>query len=549
MADENKSGELKISSREELEKWLQSLPSEQGRWVAVAIAARAALRVVPLVATETNFGGLGFGELAFETFVMTAPARVMAKYPSHADDLTAYAGEHAFSLILPQTAATHALDAAFAAFATVYAQRATAEAAAGVHAAARAADAAHSHKITYVTYDGDIWSSTSLDADFIASGGTSQALASLPLWPNGDPKWAEGWWTDLWGGLPGENDWQVWIDWYNRRLEGVSDPEEIELVFATVPDKEREAGPAAANKWIKERLEELRTKESLAPPAEAAPPPQPIENLPSPFTFGRNTAGQITIVAGPQNTPVVEFPGDDATHRRWLETGRKLTERLIADLRTGKFHNVRSDYREGLERYVSDLPPDPGAGNFLLADAEARMLHSLFAAESHIIAEPFAARLKIILENHFALLGFYPEVARYLAAAREGQVTAPLPQEAIAGFGKVVLDNTPQAFTPEVSQGLREAEREAPKVELEPEDIRGGPPPVKPPAYPYDEPDPEKSRAYAMMSTFNALYKTVLETAKNEPSKIVNWIAIEEMLRPYAIKIIELLKTFTPSAF
>jgi hypothetical protein len=45
------------------------------------------------------------------------------------------------------------------------------------------------------------------------------------------------------------------------------------------------------------------------------------------------------------------------------------------------------------------------------------------------------------------------------------------------------------------------------------------------------------------------LYKTVLETAKNEPSKIVNWIAIEEMLRPYAIKIIELLKTFTPSAF
>ena len=79
---------------------------------------------------------------------MTAPARVMAKYPSHADDLTAYAGEHALSLILPQTAATHALDAAFAAFATVYAQRATAEAAAGVHAAARAADAAHSHKIT-----------------------------------------------------------------------------------------------------------------------------------------------------------------------------------------------------------------------------------------------------------------------------------------------------------------------------------------------------------------------------------------------------------------
>ena len=147
------------------------------------------------------------------------------------------------------------------------------------------------------------------------------------------------------------------------------------------------------------------------------------------------------------------------------------------------------------------------------------------------------------------MLGFYPEVARYLAAAREGQVTAPLPQEAIAGFGKVVLDNTPQAFTPEVSQGLREAEREAPRVELEPEDIRGGPPPVKPPAYPYDEPDPEKSHWFGVASSFNALYIAVLETAKNEPSKIVHWVAIEELLRPYATMIIEWLKTFTPPAF
>ena len=304
---------------------------------------------------------------------------------------------------------------------------------------------------------------------------------------------------------------------------------------------------ARIERFFKE-LERLQ-KEDLPPP------PQPIENLPSPFTFGRNAAGQITIFAGPQNTPAIAFPGDDKTHRRWLETGRKLTERLIADLDAGKFHNVRPDYREGLGRYASDLPPEPGAGNFLLADAEARALRSLFAAEPHMLPEPFAARLKTVLENHFALLGFYPEVARYLTAAREGQMTAPLPQQAIDGFGKTILDNTPQAFTPDVSQGLREVEREAPTVKLEPEDIRRGPPPVTPPVYPYDEPDPEKSRAFSMMSSFNALYKTVLETtntaletAKNEPSKVVHWIAIEEMLRPYAIMIIEWLKLFCPTA-
>ena len=67
--------------------------------------------------------------------------------------------------------------------------------------------------------------------------------------------------ANLQDGLPREDDWQVWIDWYDRRLEGVSDPEEIEFVFATVPDKEREAGPAAANKWIKERIDELRKRD------------------------------------------------------------------------------------------------------------------------------------------------------------------------------------------------------------------------------------------------------------------------------------------------
>ncbi|HEY8138445.1 MAG TPA: hypothetical protein VIF61_11415 [Methylocystis sp.] len=545
---------MKFETPKELQDWLESLSPDDGRWVAIAIAARVALRVVPLIVTdaprENDKGRMRrFQELTLAVFSVAALPRFIAIYPTRADELAArafIAADHAARLnsaqflngarpVAADAAARAAISAARAVAGTYasFAANATARAA----YAARVASAAE-----------EIWDAVSHDANFVASGGTAQALASKILWHYGAPTWVGEYWWLLQVDLLREDGWQVWIDWYNRRTEGVSEPEEIEFVFATVPEKELKAGPAAANKWIKERLEELQKKDS-PPSPESAPPPQPIENLPSPFTFGRNAGGQITIVAGPQNTPVIEFPGDGVTHRRWLETGRKLTERLIADLQAGKFHNVRSDYREGLQRYVSDLPPEPGAGNFLLADAEARMLHSLFAAEPHIIAEPFAARLKIVLENHFALLGFYPEVARYLAAAREGQVTAPLPQEAIAGFGKVVLDNTPQAFTPEVSQGLREAEREAPKVELEPEDIRGGPPPVKPPAYPYDEPDPEKSRTYAMMSTFNALYKIVLETAKNEPSKIVNWIAIEEMLRPHAIKIIELLKTFTPSAF
>jgi hypothetical protein len=86
LADESNSGALKISSREELQDWLESLPPEQGRWVAVAIAARAALRVIPLVSTDRSRGNGEehkrlFQNLTFAMFFATALARVMAKYP------------------------------------------------------------------------------------------------------------------------------------------------------------------------------------------------------------------------------------------------------------------------------------------------------------------------------------------------------------------------------------------------------------------------------------------------------------------------------------
>ncbi|MGA8171560.1 MAG: hypothetical protein WB816_12130 [Methylocystis sp.] len=564
MDDKSKSGALKFETRKSLQKWLESLPPEQGRWFAVAIAARAALRVVPLVAMELPHENeeeyrRRLPKLIFAALFAGALSRVAAKYSNHAKGLRAAdAATAPFSAHTPAAVA-----AAYAASAANAAAAGTTDAA--YTAAATAAYTANAAAAPY-TADAEIWVEISRDANFVISGVMPEALVSMPLWPDGAPNWADEYWKRLQYLLPHEDSWQAWTDWYNRRLDGVSDLDEIELPFATIPERVRTASPASANRWIQEQLHVLIESSRKGARVEKffkeleglqkedlPPPPQPIENLPSPFTFGCNAAGQITVITGPQNTPAIAFPGDDKTHRRWLETSRKLTERLIADLESGKFYNVRPDYREGLARYANDLPPEPGAGNFLLADAEARKLLKLFIAEARVLSEPFAVALRTVLESHFALLGFYPEVARYLTAAREGQVTAPLPQEAIDGFGKAILDNTPQAFTSEVSQGLHDVEREVPKVELDPEDIRGGPPPVMPPVYPYEEPDLEKSRVFSIMSTFNALYKAVLETtnialetAKNDPSKIVHWIAIEEMLRPYAIMIIEWLKLFCP---
>jgi hypothetical protein len=305
LANESKDGALKISSREELENWLTGLPFEQGRWVSVAIAARAALRVVPLVATDAK-RKRDFGNLTFAVFFAAASARVAAAYPTRAYEFRA---TDAASAAMPYVANGTAAVARFVARAATDAAAAAAEAyaingttatayAAAYAFAARAADEAANAAIlaaANVAAAEILWTAISRDADFIASGSAAQVLAREPLWAGGEPDWADknrkllyralarevGVWyppsSDTrmrLDALPRKSDWEVWTDWYNRRLEGVSDPEEVELVFATVPNTEREAGPAAANRWIKERLEELQKKDS--------PPPQIPRQGPGP---------------------------------------------------------------------------------------------------------------------------------------------------------------------------------------------------------------------------------------------------------------------------
>ena len=521
MSDAVAKSDLDFRDRVALEAWLKTQPRE----VSVIIAARAALRVLPLAATALPADDARrFAALISALFRATALARVAGKYPTRANELRASAAAAA-------AAARASAAAAAAAYHAYRAARAAAAAAAATAYAYASAAANAAHAAADDDDDAAAWAALSSDANFLKVGAVAE-LADRPLWPGETPPELAEFWTQIRAALPSGEDWEVWTRWYDERLKGApSRGEACELVFATVPVEVWDEGPAAANRWIREHL----------PPE--PPKIKPLENVPSPFTFARNAAGQITVVSGPQNTPVITFPGDEATHRRWLDTARRLSERLIADLRARKYDNVRGAYLDGLERYVADLPPEPGTGDFLLADAEARTLRGLFAAEPHLIPEAFAARLRTMLESHFALLGFYPEVERYIGAARKGQVTAPPPEEAIKGFGDIVRQNTPGAFTPEVSRGLVEVEREAPKVELEPEDIRRGPVPVEPPVYPYDEPDALKSRAFARLSTLNALYKAV-EIARNEPSKIVHWYAIEELLRPHATQVIHWLQHF-----
>ena len=239
-----------------------------------------------------------------------------------------------------------------------------------------------------------MWASTSHDADFIATGGTAQELAAQPLWSiGGRPDWAIDFWRRLIGTLPREGEWAVWIEWYNRLLDGLSAPEEIELIFATVPEKERKAGPAAANKWIKERLEELQRKD--------APPPEIPRQGPGPHVEIDAATGAV-VPAKPES---IDAEGNNparlnAHHPRIVRHAGELLANLGQNEQPELFAAAKS-YFDNVNRDLSQIDFERlwGEGVYL-EEAEAAAARRINDAMREPLNDAALAALKALLQIH-----------------------------------------------------------------------------------------------------------------------------------------------------
>jgi hypothetical protein len=128
-----------IKSRRQFEAWL----GKQPRPVAVALAARVALRVLPVVQTAKGYNG----RLVLPVFRATAVSWSMAKYPTHETEIAAYAAV-AYSAAVA-AAADVTVAAATADAAAVRATSGVGSPVAAVTAAAQAAAAAVRAADTY----------------------------------------------------------------------------------------------------------------------------------------------------------------------------------------------------------------------------------------------------------------------------------------------------------------------------------------------------------------------------------------------------------------
>jgi hypothetical protein len=272
----------------ELVAWLQKQPRE----VAVALAARGALRVLPFVQEALRYGRANYVILpiyralafAWTTATYSLPTKGYAAPPIDlgqfglASKAATYAGgaaQAARVVVSNPALARGAFDFAEDAF------RSAANSAAGIA----------------------FWPAVSTDATRLEQGKTASVIAGSPLWPNGPPLWQPDplWslWQDMKEALHATNeDWQVWTIWYDDRLEGRVRNEERELAYVRIEEDLWDQGPAIVNAEIKRRSLSQTVASFEVTRIEGLERPNPVVGPTSPITADIEPPAYLQLADG-----------------------------------------------------------------------------------------------------------------------------------------------------------------------------------------------------------------------------------------------------------
>ena len=307
--------------RKAIQRWLEDMHLQGRSEVAETVAARAALRALPLLAIDLRNRSEAHKDnlhaLILAVFRIAALPWVAIKFPTSRSRLRLGVASAVFAGHAAENAASFSADYSHdfsndfstgidVSFATQAAGDAARSPTLAVHSAAALAarsaivvarslsdasgaesarDAAAAVDIAAAAFSmaagDDVTALRSIAADVGAldSGRSAHEIAGWPLWPSmldGTPQWTSVAWQDLKAALlSADGDWDVWIDWYEARLAGERRRppiEALEIARATIADEIWKQGPAMVNAEIRRLIEEHRPKpDDPAPDVELGP--------------------------------------------------------------------------------------------------------------------------------------------------------------------------------------------------------------------------------------------------------------------------------------
>jgi len=330
--------------------------------VVVAFAARAALRVLPMVwkAQGIAYGNDQFFNFTLAVFRATAIAWVRAIYHIHSREFAAAAAAASYAA----SAASKVASEGFAYGGRVVPRPAPAKAALAaayavdtptIDSALAATDLAVDSAFEADAVDA-FWSAVSIDTARVEKGATASDIAGSPLWPQGQPDHIQSLWHDLRETLLGLNqdwlvtiqqNWLVWTTWYDDRLDGRVRNEERELAYVRIEEALWNQGPAKVNAEIKRRIEEFDA-EIKRRWIEEIPEQEPLATR-----FGVNSQGLIDVVPDPP----AHGTEADALQREYYEEIRFKAQALVAlgPNQLGDLTGRAIRFREGLKDRIEDV--------------------------------------------------------------------------------------------------------------------------------------------------------------------------------------------------
>jgi hypothetical protein len=374
-----------ITSREDLSRWLTDKPTD---WAQV-IALRAALRALPY-AFGRQISALRVSSFAPVLFRAVSIAWTASNWPENSVQGAVPSALEAFLVVERATdghvdststfsVATYSIYAAVRATDAADSFSASAEAQAAAADAARVADSRDQRQI---------WESLTQDCNWLETKrmhpDESRGLSGERLWYANLPNaWMDAWCPVAVGLLLSlDPTYQVWIDWYHRRIDGFEAAFDIPGDVGRTEDKAILArltnatdadfwgrGTNYVNTTLQGWIDEARAR--VAPPsADTAPLPAQNQNA---IPFAATADGKIAI----DPTRNADALRTDAEARDRYDEAIREAQALLARCRLS---NSAARFVGGFENYLA-------AGGDALAD----MRPSLFVQRGEKLRQEIAA--------------------------------------------------------------------------------------------------------------------------------------------------------------
>lgn len=181
-----------------------------------------------------------------------------------------------------------------------------------------------------------------------------------------------------------------------------------------------------------------------------------VPDVRSPYEYELTPNQTITAVGGAMNTVSVLPSRDPNDARKRLEAAKQLANDLIAGLMDNRFQ-VGRHYIKELENYRDRLPLD-ATESIYSADAALRNLRDDLENDMRNgICDRFAPRLQRLIEAHYGLRVYFPELLNFYDDVKQARQAEPPPLEALGKLRQIVADNTPDVFEPSVDAAFGHA--------------------------------------------------------------------------------------------